>query len=179
MFILNFSKLQNSRLILTTKFLILITRNGVLKFRTNIYTLYFYKQFMYLNLQNPNFKNLNFTQNYLIDFYNSIFNAIFPKTLHLNLQGIGYKFILQQNILKIRIGYSHFIDYLIPNDIFLVVPNPTNLIIYSNNKLILTKFTAFLKAQKKVNLYKGAGIFYQLESITLKKKNTNKNKNAK
>ena len=70
-------------------------------------------------------------------------------------------------------------DYKLPKDIYISLITPTILVLYSNNKLILTKIAAFLKSQKKVNIYKGAGIFYQIESINLKKKNTNKNKNAK
>lgn len=72
MFYLNFSLIKNFRLILTTKFLILITKNGIIKFPTNIYNLYFYKQILYLSLQtkNVNLINLNFSHNYLINFYN-------------------------------------------------------------------------------------------------------------
>ena len=181
MFYLNFSLIKNFRLILTTKFLILITKNGIIKFHTNIYNLYFYKQILFLSLQtkNVNLINLNFSHNYLINFYNGLFNLIFPEKLNLILQGIGYKFVFQHDILKIRIGYSHFIDYKLPKDIYISLITPTILVLYSNNKLILTKIAAFLKSQKKVNIYKGAGIFYQIESINLKKKNTNKNKNAK
>ena len=67
MFYLNFSLIKNFRLILTTKFLILITKNGIIKFHTNIYNLYFYKQILYLSLQtkNVNLINLNFSHNYL------------------------------------------------------------------------------------------------------------------
>lgn len=172
MFYLNFSLIKNFRLILTTKFLILITKNGIIKFHTNIYNLYFYKQILYLSLQtkNVNLINLNFSHNYLINFYNGLFNLIFPEKLNLILQGIGYKFVFQHDILKIRIGYSHFIDYKLPKDIYISLITPTILVLYSNNKLILTKIAAFLKSQKKVNIYKGAGIFYQIESINLKKK---------
>ena len=51
--------------------------------------------------------------------------------------------------------------------------------INTNDKLILTKVASFLKHQKSINFYKGTGIFYIDECITLKKKNNNKNKNAK
>lgn len=179
MFYLNCNKFKNLRLILTTRFLILITQNGIIKFHTNLYLLYIYKRIIYLYLYNQNLQMLNFTHNYLINFYQGIYHTIFPEKLQLSLQGIGYKFVLQQNILKIRIGYSHFIDYNIPHDVYISILNPTNIFFYSNNKLIITKIAAFLKLQKKVNNYKGAGIFYKLESINLKKKNTNKNKNAK
>ena len=84
MFYLNFSLIKNFRLILTTKFLILITKNGIIKFHTNIYNLYFYKQILYLSLQtkNVNLINLNFSHNYLINFYNGLFNLIFPEKLN-------------------------------------------------------------------------------------------------
>ena len=115
----------------------------------------------------------------MYNFYTSLYTLNFPYSLTLNLKGIGYKFVVENQVLKLRVGYSHFLTYNVQPEIFLKLVNPTTLTLYSNNKLILTQFASFLKLQKKTNLYKGTGIFYINECITLKKKNNNKNKNAK
>ena len=100
-------------------------------------------------------------------------------TLTINLKGIGYKFVIEDNMLKIRVGYSHYINYAMNPDIYFVIKNPTSLTFYSNSKLNIKKIAAFIKLYKKTNLYKGTGIFYDNEFINLKKKNNNKNKNVK
>ena len=60
-------------------------------------------------------------------------------------------------------------------DVYFLIKNPTCLVLYSNNKFNIKKIAAFIKLYKKSNLYKGTGIFYDNEFITLKKKNNNKN----
>ena len=201
MYKFNLSKFNNTRILITNKFIIFITTNGILKFHTNFLNMYFSNNILYFNLLktkninnkfkplyiNPillqtNYsikKNKQYYLNYLYNFYNSLYILTFPYSLTLVLKGIGYKFVVSNNTIKLRVGYSHFLTYIVKDEIFFKLVNPTTLTLYSNNKLILTQFVAFLKLQKKTNLYKGTGIFYIDECINLKKKNNNKNKNAK
>lgn len=201
MYKFNLSKFKNIRILVTNKFIIFITANGILKFYTNFLNVNFSNNILYFNLLktiniNNKFqplyinsillqtnyimnKNKQYFLNYLWNFYNSLYVLTFPYSLTLILKGIGYKFVISNNNLKLRVGYSHFLTYTVKNEIFLKLVNQTTLTLYSNNKLILTQFAAFLKLQKKTNLYKGTGIFYIDECINLKKKNNNKNKNAK
>lgn len=202
MFCLSLTQFKNLRLILTHKYLIIITKNGIVKFQTNFYNLFVKNQHLYFDFNNyikitsplylyyinKNLKlnslsfNLNllkYYKNYLINLYASIYTLVYPYKITLVLKGIGYKFVLEKDILKIRAGYSHFITYKLNPEIYFHVENPTTLSLYSNNKILLTHVAAFLKHQKNINLYKGTGIFYIDEYITLKKKNNNKNKNAK
>ena len=201
MFKLNLNIFKNSRILVTNKFIIFITKNGILKFNTNFFNLILYNNILYFNLyKTKNLKNnlmplfINpiafnsfymstkekcYYLNYLYNFYTSLYTLNFPYSLTLNLKGIGYKFVVENQVLKLRVGYSHFLTYNVQPEIFLKLVNPTTLTLYSNNKLILTQFASFLKLQKKTNLYKGTGIFYINECIILKKKNNNKNKNAK
>jgi len=200
MFFLSLGQFKNLRLILTHKYLIIITKNGIIKFQTNFYNLFINNENLYFDFNNytinilpimfyyanknyinltTKIKLLKFYKNYLNNFYNAIYSAIYPYKITLLLKGIGYKFVIENNILKIRVGYSHFISYKLNPEIYFNIENPTTLTLYSNNKLILTKVASFLKHQKYINFYKGTGIFYIDECITLKKKNNNKNKNAK
>lgn len=201
MYILKLNNYKNFRLLLTNKYLIIITKNGIIKFTTNFYNLYIsnnnlyfdffqYKsidsniKYYFLNklyLQTYKFNNifLNYYLNYLNSFYNNLYYMLYTYTITLNLKGIGYKFVIENNNLKIRVGYSHYIIYPMDKDIYFLVKNPTCLVLYSNSKFCVKQITAFLKLYKKSNLYKGTGIFYDNEFITLKKKNNNKNKNVK
>ena len=200
MFFLSLGQFKNLRLILTHKYLIIITKNGIIKFQTNFFNLFIKDKNLYFDFNNytinilpimfyyanknyinltTKIKLLKFYKNYLNNFYNAIYSAIYPYKITLLLKGIGYKFVIENNILKIRVGYSHFISYKLNPEIYFNIENPTTLTLYSNNKLILTKVASFLKHQKSINFYKGTGIFYIDECITLKKKNNNKNKNAK
>ena len=201
MYVLALTQFKNLRLILTHKYLIIITKNGIIKFKTNFFNLFINNQHLYFDFTNyiatvspillyysnksylissiTKKKLLKYYKNYLTNFYNAIYSAIYPYKITLLLKGIGYKFIIENNILKIRVGYSHFISYKLNPEIYFNIENPTTLTLYSNNKLILTKVASFLKHQKSINFYKGTGIFYIDECITLKKKNNNKNKNAK
>ena len=199
MYKLQLNKFKNIRIILTHKYMIIINKNGIIKFNTNffnifinnnnlylnllkynniynnIYLFYINKYYLYNNSKDINKKLLNYYNIYLTTLYYGIYYLIYNYNLTIILKGVGYKFIIENNILKIRVGYSHYIHYNIDPDIYMVVKNPTTLCLYSNNKVILTKIAARLKLYKKTNYYKGTGIFYSDEFITLKKKNNSKN----
>jgi large subunit ribosomal protein L6 len=203
MFFLTLSKYKNIRIVLTLKYIIFITNNGILKFQTNFYNFLFYNNNLYFNcinydnvqnnlelfyIQNlqytfkyfQNFnKYLNYKYIYFVNFFNNFHYLIHTYTVIVNLKGIGYKFLLENNILKLRIGYSHFVICPLNKYIYIQLKSPTCLVLYSVNKIELTKFTAFLRSIRQPNLYKGTGIFFENEIILLKKKNLNKTKNAK
>ena len=204
MYSLQLNRFKNLRIILTHKYFIIININGILKFKTNFFNLYLDSNNNHLYLDLNRYSNidnnlkfyyinkyylfskkyqknilLNYANNYLNSLYNSLYYSFYNSILSINLKGIGYKFVIDNNILKIRVGYSHFINYTMDKDIYFVIKNPTTLVLYSNNKFNLKKVAAYIKLYKKSNLYKGTGIFYDNEYITLKKKNNNKNKNVK
>ncbi len=118
---------------------------------------------------------LNYYKNYLITLYNNLYYLNYNYNFTIILKGVGYKFVDDNNFIKIRIGYSHFIEYKKDFDIYFVIKNPTTLTLYSNNKFLSKKILSNLKLYKKPNLYKGTGVFYEDEIIILKKKNNNKN----
>ena len=198
---LELSKFKNLHIILTNKFLILITKNGIIHFTTNFYNLFILNNKIYFNFNyysqiNNNITlyyinkaflisnfitktSLNYAFNYLNSFYYSLYNLFYNYKVSIYLQGVGYKFICNDNNIQIRVGYSHFVTYNIDKNIYLNLKNQTTLVLYSNNKLILQNFVSNLKLCKKTNLYKDTRIFYENELIQKKKKNNNKNKNVK
>lgn len=198
MYKLQLNKFKNIRIILTNKYVIIINKNGIIKFNTNFFNmfikdnnlylnllkykniynnlnLYYINKFYLYNFEKSNKKLLNYYNIYLATLYYGIYYLVYNYNLTIILKGVGYKFIIENNILKIRVGYSHYIQYNIDPDVYMMIKNPTTLCLYSNNKIILTKIAARLKLYKKTNYYKGTGIFYSDEFITLKKKNNSKN----
>ena len=58
MFKLNLNIFKNSRILVTNKFIIFITKNGILKFNTNFFNLILYNNILYFNLyKTKNLKN--------------------------------------------------------------------------------------------------------------------------
>lgn len=195
MFYLNLkSKFRNFRIILTSKYIILINMNGFLKFKTNFYNIDINNNNLYINLNNyinilekktnmidfffkinqNNKKLLNFSNIYLLNIFNNIYTLEFFNNICLNIKGIGYKFSLENKKLIIRVGYSHYIIYNLKNYIYYFLKNNTCIILYSNNKYNLKKIAAFIKSYKKINLYKENGIFYNNELLIFKQKEKRK-----
>ena len=50
MFKLNLNIFKNSRILVTNKFIIFITKNGILEFNTNFFNLILYNNILYFNL---------------------------------------------------------------------------------------------------------------------------------
>lgn len=94
------------------------------------------------------------------------------ETKSLKLVGIGYKAsILKkgcQNILSLKLGYSHMIFIRIPKYISIKVSKQT---IYLSclNRIKLFKFCNMIKTLKLPDVYKGKGFFFEYEQLSLKK----------
>ena len=87
----------------------------------------------------------------------------FKKTL--KLVGTGYKAILQGKILKISAGYSHDIDYQVPEGINIKCQDPNTIEISGVNKAQVGQVAADIRSYRKPEPYKGKGIKYENEYI--------------
>ena len=87
----------------------------------------------------------------------------FKKTL--KLVGTGYKAILQGKILKISAGYSHDIDYQVPEGINIKCQDPNTIEISGANKAQVGQVAADIRSYRKPEPYKGKGIRYENEYI--------------
>lgn len=93
-------------------------------------------------------------------------NETFKKEL--KMEGVGFKFQLNNNILTLSIGFSHKINILVPLFIKIILESPTHLIITGINKEQVGLFTAKIRNYKKPEPYKGKGILYLNEIIKKK-----------
>ena len=80
----------------------------------------------------------------------------YEKTLE--LVGVGYRASIKGNKLNLQLGYSHDIDFDIPEGIKIAVDKQTTLKITGSNKQLVGQVASKLKTLRKIEPYKGKGI---------------------
>ena len=76
----------------------------------------------------------------------------------LELVGVGYRASLKGNKLNLQLGYSHDIDFDIPEGIKIIVDKQTTLKISGSDKQLVGTITSKIKTLRKIEPYKGKGI---------------------
>ena len=76
----------------------------------------------------------------------------------LELNGVGFRANLKENLLNLQIGFSHDVSYLIPDGIKLAVEKNTIIKISGIDKGLVGKVASEIKKLKPVEPYKGKGI---------------------
>ena len=80
----------------------------------------------------------------------------YEKTLE--LVGVGYRASLKGNVLNLQLGYSHEINFNIPEGIKITVDKQTTLKITGHDKQQVGAIASKLKTLRKIEPYKGKGI---------------------
>ena len=80
----------------------------------------------------------------------------YEKTLE--LVGVGYRAALKGNKLNLQLGYSHDINFDIPEGIKIIVEKQTTLKITGLDKQQVGAVTSKIKTLRKIEPYKGKGI---------------------
>ena len=76
----------------------------------------------------------------------------------LELVGVGYRASIKGNQLNLQLGYSHDINFDIPEGIKIVVEKQTTLKISGFDKQLVGSITSRIKTLRKIEPYKGKGI---------------------
>ena len=76
----------------------------------------------------------------------------------LELVGVGYRASVKGNKLTLQLGYSHDVDYDIPDGIKIAVEKQTTLKITGSDKQLVGLVASKLKTFRKIEPYKGKGI---------------------
>ena len=88
------------------------------------------------------------------------------RTLVQNLiTGVGYRAAAQGKNLKLQLGYSHDVDYAIPEGIEIKTPDNTTVEISGIDKQKVGQVAAEIRRWRKPEPYKGKGIKYDGEFI--------------
>ncbi|MDA9177594.1 50S ribosomal protein L6 [Candidatus Pelagibacter sp.] len=76
----------------------------------------------------------------------------------LELVGVGYRAALKENVLNLQLGYSHDINFNIPEGVKISVEKQTTLKISGSDKQLVGVVAAEIKTFRKIEPYKGKGI---------------------
>jgi len=83
----------------------------------------------------------------------------------LEITGVGYRANSQGKILKLQLGYSHDINYEVPDGITIKTPDPTTVEISGADRQKVGQVAAEIRRWRKPEPYKGKGIKYRGEFI--------------
>jgi len=86
----------------------------------------------------------------------------------LEIQGVGYRALKQDNDLVMTLGYSHQVIMSENEDISIEVPTPTRIVISGIDKQKVGQFAAEVRSKRPPEPYKGKGIRYAGEVVIRK-----------
>ena len=86
----------------------------------------------------------------------------------LNLVGVGFRAAAQGNKLNLAIGFSHPVNIEMPAGITVATPAPTEIIVKGADRQRVGQLAAEIRAVRPPEPYKGKGIRYADEKITIK-----------
>ena len=93
-------------------------------------------------------------------------------TKQLKIVGIGYRAALSGNKLTLNVCFSHPVEFTVPSEVTVEVPDNTTIIVSGIDKQIVGQFAAVVRASKKPEPYGGKGIRYADEFVRRKEGKT-------
>ena len=88
--------------------------------------------------------------------------------IKLELVGVGYRAAVQGKTLNLTLGFSHPVTFAIPEGITMETPTQTEIIIKGIDRQKIGQVCAKIRAIRPPEPYKGKGVRYSGEQITLK-----------
>jgi len=86
----------------------------------------------------------------------------------LELQGVGYRAQAKGNQVSLQLGFSHPVDYELPEGVSAETPSQTEIVISGNDKQQVGQVCAEIRGFRPPEPYKGKGIRYQGEYVRRK-----------
>ncbi|UTW44911.1 50S ribosomal protein L6 [bacterium SCSIO 12696] len=86
----------------------------------------------------------------------------------LQLQGVGYRAALQGKKLNLTLGFSHPVEYELPEGVKAECTSQTDIVLSSANKQLLGQVAAEIRAYRPPEPYKGKGVRYADEHVRRK-----------
>jgi large subunit ribosomal protein L6 len=81
------------------------------------------------------------------------------------LQGVGYRAQVQGQTLKLALGFSHDIDFPLPQGISIECPSQTEIIVSGIDKQKVGQVASKIRAYRPPEPYKGKGVRYEDEYV--------------
>ena len=86
-------------------------------------------------------------------------------TRNLEITGVGYRAEVRDRVLVLTLGYSHPVEYPIPDGIEIVCQRPTAISVSGADRQRVGQVAAEIRAWRKPEPYKGKGVKYEGEYI--------------
>lgn len=86
----------------------------------------------------------------------------------LELVGVGYRAQMQGKTLNLAIGFSHPVNYKVPEGISIETPSQTEIVIKGADRQKVGQVAAEIRGFRPPEPYKGKGVRYTNERVTLK-----------
>lgn len=86
----------------------------------------------------------------------------------LQLVGVGYRAKAAGNTLNLSLGFSHPVDYKVPQGVSVETPSQTEIVLKSADKQLLGQVASEVRAFRAPEPYKGKGVRYSDEHVRRK-----------
>ncbi len=86
----------------------------------------------------------------------------------LTLVGVGYRAQVKGKVLDLTLGFSHPVEHAIPENIKIETPSQTEVVVSGPDKQRVGQVAAEIRAYRPPEPYKGKGVRYSDEHISLK-----------
>lgn len=88
---------------------------------------------------------------------------------NLLIEGVGFKAQINGKVLQLSLGFSHPIDYAIPEGVKVETPKPTQVVVKGVDRQLVGQVAAEIREYFKPEPYKGKGVRYIDERVRKKK----------
>ena len=89
-------------------------------------------------------------------------------TKELDIVGIGYRADIKGKVATFTLGYSHPIEFLLPDGVDLKIDKQTHLVLSGHDRQLLGQVAANIRALRKPDPYKNKGVRYTGEVLRKK-----------
>jgi len=86
----------------------------------------------------------------------------------LTLVGVGYRAQAKDKVLNLSLGFSHPIDYPVPEGVQITTPSPTEIVVSGVDKQLVGQVAAEIRGFRPPEPYKGKGVRYADEQVLRK-----------
>ncbi|WP_343081926.1 50S ribosomal protein L6 [Ostreiculturibacter nitratireducens] len=83
----------------------------------------------------------------------------------LEIQGVGYRAAMAGNTLKLSLGYSHEVNFEVPQGVTVTTPKQTEIVVEGIDAQLVGQVAANIREWRGPEPYKGKGIRYKGEYI--------------
>ena len=86
-------------------------------------------------------------------------------SVELDIVGVGYRAAMEGKELQLQLGYSHDINYPVPEGITITCEKPTTIKVFGADRQCVGQVAAEIRGMRKPEPYKGKGVRYRNEVV--------------